>query len=450
VDDDEFTYLDFDLLIEPGQPEGYRARVLRSPAGESAPAQFTLPFSPVELENFVLKVGQPRRNTRGPGRPGSALLKEFGSKLFDAVFQDEVRDALQRSLSQTRAQRVGLRLRLRLGDTPELTEVPWEFLYDRRHNRFLAQSRHTPLVRYLDLPDPPHPLSVEGPLRVLVMVASPSGYATLDVEHEWSAITEALAQQQSEGRVIVERVPANMSILRGRLRREPFHVFHFVGHGFYRTGWDDGVLVMEDSGGLPKEVTGEELGRLLSEYDQTRLAVLNACEGARSGTSDPFAGVAQRLIQQGLPAVVALQFEITDEAAVVFTHELYAAIADNYPLEAALAEARGAILDEGNLSEWGTPVLYSRSLDGRLFDLTGRPRPLPADSDAPRHLQISRRQGDKEPSQSGKTWPEPYVPPRTLKVGRSPVDALAFSPDGTQLATGSTDKTARISDIAVG
>jgi hypothetical protein len=69
VDDDEFTYLDFDLLIEPGQPEGYRARVLRSPAGESAPAQFTLPFSPVELENFVLKVGQPRRNTRGQDGP---------------------------------------------------------------------------------------------------------------------------------------------------------------------------------------------------------------------------------------------------------------------------------------------------------------------------------------------------------------------------------------------
>jgi WD40 repeat protein len=28
--------------------------------------------------------------------------------------------------------------------------------------------------------------------------------------------------------------------------------------------------------------------------------------------------------------------------------------------------------------------------------------------------------------------------------------SVAFSPDGTQLATGSTDKTARISDIAVG
>ena len=170
--------------------------------------------------------------------------------------------------------------------------------------------------------------------------------------------------------MIVERLAANMSILRRRLRREAFHVFHFVGHGFYRPDWGDGVLVMEDRHGGPHEVTGEELGGLLSEYDQTRLAVLNACEGARSGARDPFAGVAQSLIQQGMPAVVAMQFEITDDAAVIFAHELYAAITDGFSLEAALTEARGAIRDAGNPTEWGTPVLYSRAPDGRLFQLT--------------------------------------------------------------------------------
>lgn len=33
----QFSYQDFDLLIEPGPPGSYRARVLRSPAGESGP-----------------------------------------------------------------------------------------------------------------------------------------------------------------------------------------------------------------------------------------------------------------------------------------------------------------------------------------------------------------------------------------------------------------------------
>ena len=242
----QFSYQDFDLLIEPGAQGGYRARVLRSPAGESAPVQFTLPFSPMELENFVLKVGLARRGTRGPGRPESTPLKDFGGKLYGAVFQDELRDTLLRSLSLTSAPGSGLRLRLRLHDAPELADVPWEFLYDQRLNRFLAQSRRTPLVRYLDLPDPPRPLAVEGPLRLLVMISSPSGYPPLDVEQEWSLLTEALAEPREQGQVIIERQAANMGMLRRRLRREEFHVIHFVGHGLYRPDWGDGVLVMED------------------------------------------------------------------------------------------------------------------------------------------------------------------------------------------------------------
>ncbi len=229
----------------------------------------------------------------------------------------------------------------RLADAPELAGLPWEFLYDPRHNRFLALSRRTPLVRYLDLPDPPRPLDVEGPLRVLVMISSRAGSLALDVEQEWRLLTDALAEQQSAGRVIIERLDANMGMLRRRLRRGTFHVFHFIGHGFFRPDWDDGVLVMVDRHGRPHEVIGEELGGLLNEYDQTRLAVLNACEGARGGASDPFAGTAQSLIQQGPPAVVAMQFEITYDAAVIFAQELYAAVPDGLPLEAALA-GRGA------------------------------------------------------------------------------------------------------------
>jgi len=387
----QFAYEDFDLLIDRGGEDSYRARVLRSPAGECAAVEFTLPFSPLEVENFLLKVGPSRRrNTRGSGRPESRPLKDFGGKLYSAVFQDELRETLQRSLSSTREQHVGLRLRLRLADTPELAELPWEFLYDARRDRFLAQSRYSPLVRYLDLPDPPHSLSVEGPLRVMVMISNPSDYPELDVEREWSLLTSALAQQLADGRVIIERLPASMSALRGRLRREEFHVFHFVGHGFYLSDWSSGVLVMEGADGRSHEVTGEELGGLLSEYDQTRLAVLNACEGARSDAKDLFAGMAQSLVQQGLPAVVAMQFEITDAAAIIFAREFYGAIADGYRLEAALAEARGAIRDEGNLTEWGTPVLYSRAPDGRLFDVTGPARTeaeRPAQEDAVREAE---------------------------------------------------------------
>jgi hypothetical protein len=480
---DQFSYQDFDLLIEPGTRGHYRARVLRSPAGESAPVQFTLPFSPMELENFVLKVGLARRGARGPGRPGNAPLKDFGGKLYGAVFQDELRDTLLRSLSLTSGPGMGLRLRLRLTGAPELADVPWEFLYDQRLNRFLVQSRRTPLVRYLDLPDPPHPLAVGGPLRLLVMISSPTGYPALDVEQEWSLLTEALAEQRAEGRVVIERLAANMGMLRKRLRREQFHVFHFVGHGLYRPDWGDGVLVMEDRDGRPREVTGDELGGLLSEYDQTRLAVLNACEGGRTGASDPFAGVAQSLIQQGLPAVVAMQFAITDDAAIIFAQELYGAIADGYPLEAALAEARGAIRDEGNSTEWGTPVLYSRAPDGQLFDVIARGPVSKADRRAqeegdraavtpaaraylagPGPADTARRLGHEIPAASP-PGPQPQARPRPPPAPSGPhtlaatlthgsrwltVHAVVFRPNGQLLASGCHDSKIQLWDPTKG
>jgi len=56
-------YLDFDLRIEPKAAGGYRVRVIESPAGE-ATGNFTLPVSPLELENFLLRMGRSRGRMR--------------------------------------------------------------------------------------------------------------------------------------------------------------------------------------------------------------------------------------------------------------------------------------------------------------------------------------------------------------------------------------------------
>ena len=96
---------------------------------------------------------------------------------------------------------------------------------------------------------------------------------------------------------------------------------------------------------------------------------MNACEGARQSLEDPFSGVAQNLCQQRLPAVVAMQFEISDDAAKTFAGEFYSAIADGFPVDAAVSESRKAMVLECRGQEWATPVLYMRSSDGNLFEL---------------------------------------------------------------------------------
>ncbi|MEX5718628.1 CHAT domain-containing protein [Geodermatophilus maliterrae] len=157
--------------------------------------------------------------------------------------------------------------------------------------------------------------------------------------------------------------------LRRQLRRGEYHVFHFIGHGRYDPGPQDGVLALEGPGGRAQLVTGADTGALLHDHRSLRLALLNSCEGARGGLSDPYSGTAQSLVYQGIPAVVAMQFEITDHAAITFGHSLYEAVADGYPLDAAMAEARNAVRDRANPVEWATPVLYLRAADGRVFDV---------------------------------------------------------------------------------
>ena len=66
------NYLDFDLSIEAidATTGRYRARVT-SPEGEAS-AEFVLPFSPLELENYILKMGRPRQGRRGLNSPDSS------------------------------------------------------------------------------------------------------------------------------------------------------------------------------------------------------------------------------------------------------------------------------------------------------------------------------------------------------------------------------------------
>ncbi|MGH7847047.1 MAG: CHAT domain-containing protein, partial [Candidatus Binatia bacterium] len=199
-------------------------------------------------------------------------------------------------------------------------------------------------------------------------ISSPTDYPPLDVEQEWAKLQESVADLTKSGLIVLERLDnATLSLLQRRLRREEYHVFHFIGHGGFEQKLQDGVLIFEDDAERGRSVSGQDLGTLLHDHRTLRLAILNACEGARTSRTDPFAGTAQSLVQQGLPAVIAMQFEITDEAAITFAHEFYAAVADGYPVDASVAEARKAIFAEGNGLEWGTPVLYLRAADGLIF-----------------------------------------------------------------------------------
>lgn len=157
-----------------------------------------MPFSELELENFILKVGRPRGRRR---IDSSAITdaRNFGGRLFKALFAGQISELFRDALAHARAEDRGVRITLCLSGSPELIDVPWEYLFDEPD--FLAVAAFTPVVRYLDLPRAHRPLLVEPPLRLLGVVSSPADYEQLDVERERVNLQRALSGLTGTGAV---------------------------------------------------------------------------------------------------------------------------------------------------------------------------------------------------------------------------------------------------------
>jgi len=364
------AYDDFVLEIERAAEGGYSVEV-SSPAGE-ARGRLVLPATLDELWAELSRVaGEVRRGRGGAAAGPPVALRRLGTQLFQGLFSGPVRSRFDTCLGMIARQRErGLRLKLRIApDCAELASLPWEYLYREDTREFLNLSRRTPIVRYLEVPRPVEPLPVEGPLRVLVVIASPRDYPPLDLAREQRLIQQALGEHPEVELDFLDQ--ATPAALQRRLAQRDYHILHYMGHGGFDEQTGQGVLLLEDEEGYGQPLSGEDLGILLRDAPTVRLVFLNACETARvtrQQGQDPFAGVATALVLQGIPAVVAMQFPISDEAALAFAREFYPALAAGYPVDAAVAEGRKAIrLEDPGSMEWGTPVLFMRAPDGVIF-----------------------------------------------------------------------------------
>jgi predicted ATPase len=384
-------YDELRLRLTPGNDGGHR--VLASTGSAEVAGHFEPQLSELDIDNLLMRAPSMLRGCRGAPSPSLTDAKRIGGLLFDALFGDRISGLYREALAMARAAGKGLRITLCLSEAPQLVRVPWEYLFDAPH--FLAVSAYTPVVRYLDLPQGPRPLAIEPPLRILGVVSSPADYPRLDVDGERSRLEGALSELVRAGAVSLDWLeqPTLSELLR-MFQRGTFHALHYVGHGKFDEESQTGFLLLEDPSGWSREVSGDQLATILRDFTSLRLAVLNACDGARTGVSDPFAGAAQSLVQREIPAVIAMQSEITDDAATVFAQGFYSAIATGVPVDAALAAARLAMFAERSDDvEWGAPALFMRVPDGRILDFasaseagddqhndpgTGGPRPAPA------------------------------------------------------------------------
>ncbi len=391
-------YEDFSIRIEPQRGDRYPVTVLRSPAGEGR-SSFRLPFDLAQVGDLLLHLG---RSVRGSGevelrhaRPGSRTSpQEVGEQLFSALFSGSTRSLLDQSLGMIHGRNLGLRIKLHIdAEDPglaQLASLPWELLYRKETREFLNLSSHTPLVRYLDVQRPHTPLPLEPPLRILIVISSPADCRQLDLDKERALIERGWGRYEGVQVDFVEE--ATVLALQGKLAARLYHVLHYMGHGDFDEQSGQGMLLMEDAHGQASPVDGESLGILLRDARTLRLVFLNACETAkvtREHGLDPFAGVASALVLAGIPAVVAMQFPISDRAAITYAGTFYPLLAQGFPVDQAAAEGRRAIrLSRRGTMEWATPVLFMRAPDGVLFAVSeGQrerrtpPKPLELDED---------------------------------------------------------------------
>lgn len=347
-------YGNFDLLVSAGDAAHYMVRVLSTPgSGETAVPE----LAPA---NELHKLDGQIAAWRGLALDRTGL-RALGASLMDWLLHGPVLQLYRTSLACLGVEE-GMRIRLRL-EPPELHALPWECCYDVEQAAFLTQGPRTPVVRYLLGPFARSKLN-DARLRVLVAVASPRDLPPLKTGEEYARIEDALEELGS--RVQVRRTAATVDALQDALRGGP-NLLHFIGH----SGFDvaaGGYLVLEDDQGAPQLADAEVLAGLL-RGSSVRVAVLNACESARTDPRDSFAGVAPQLVRAGLPAVIAMQTYLPDEAATQFTRAFYGAIADDWPLDAAVTASRQALFAHAPASPvWSVPALYLTATDGILWE----------------------------------------------------------------------------------
>lgn len=298
-------------------------------------------------------------------------VREVGQLLFEALLgTGEVAGRYRASAALATAGDQTLRVVLRIG-VPELATLPWEAMYDESVGGYMC--RRDQVVRHIPVPVPPAAVTVESPLRLLAVVSSPRELPELDVDRERGWLADALSEPVAAGLVeICWARAATWAGLQGQLMAGPWHVLHFIGHGDFDPEQDEGILALTGSDGRVDRIEASRFADLLRVARPVpRVVVLNCCSSAAASGSDLFSGTAAALVRAGVPAVVAMQYQISDAASAEFARGFYTAIGLGRSIDEAVTSGRLAILGTSRHTlEWLTPVLYLRSDHARLFTFT--------------------------------------------------------------------------------
>ena len=366
--------IDFEIRKSNGGNGRYDLSVVRR-AEKSPLATGSFDLEVSSLTKFA--VGELEQDGRDPHRR-MERFENMGGRLYGLLFSEEIREVWESFKRE--ADFLSLCLRISPDAAEELEMLPWEALYDGE--RFLAAGADTGVFRLPLNTEPVSELSpVPLPLEVLAFISSPLDLAEherLQMEREQEILLQAISGPSAQGAMkITFEDEAKLTVLEQALDT-PYSVFHYSGHGISPKG--GGGLLLEDAEGKKRPSSVRELMTVMEKgLKHFRLAVISGCQTAAAAGADGFPDIGRELIRRGVPAALAMQFSIGDEAGLKFAEVFFGRLAEGAALNPALTAARRALLLSDN------PFVRPDAFAPVLF--AAHPHPLnpgPARADAPR------------------------------------------------------------------
>ncbi len=335
------------------------------------------------IDTLVKKV---RRNTVGQGD-----ITTLGECLYQSLFDDALNIDFRNCFEE--ADDIHVELDVEDKSVPDIASLPWEFLRAPATTRYSAldfiSHPHIILSRRRELWMAASPLDSNQKLRIQLAYAAPDDKNLGPVEYEsvWAAI-QKLAIAFPELIDEPELIPhVTLNSLDNALKKRP-HILHFIGHGrlIKANKKERGQLALIKNDGHSADWTPEDRIAQLFERHKPAVVILQACESGalhrNSEKGSPFVGIASKVVQRNIPFVIAMQYEISNQASVTFAEVLYSQLQNREPLDLAVQEARRRLsLSFPDTRDPMSIVLFSRVRDGQLFHAEPA-HELPEQSDA--------------------------------------------------------------------
>jgi len=305
-----------------------------------------------------------------------ADMAAYGRQLGELLWQSGgVGPMLAEAWAATTSNNIPLRLSLSIDPAAAvLHALRWETLPDPVTGAPLLTNENIVFSRYLSSQDwRGVQLRSQAQLQALLVVANPTDvtqYGLAEVKVAQELATAAAAVGTIPYRALPTAGRASLTNLIAHLR-EGVDILYLVAHGKLHEG--EPWLWLEDpTTGKTDRVSGTTLATNLRDLPtRTQLVVLASCQSAGSSKGESttedggaLAALGPQLAAAGVPAVVAMQGNVTMGTVSEFMPVFLTELRRDGRIDRAMAAARGVVRHR---PDWWMPVLFCRLRDGRLF-----------------------------------------------------------------------------------